>query len=111
MPPRSESASAPLTKTTCSSLANGFGQDEGQFVWPVAMTFDSRDRLYITDEYNHRVVVYDADGEFISQWGERGSDPGQMDGPAGIGIDGDDNLYVADQHKRASFRSSPLTAS
>ena len=76
----------------------GYGQDDGQLIWPVAMAFDSQGRLFITDEYNHRVTAYSADGKYLSHWGERGFDPGQMDGPAGIAIDSDDNVYVADQH-------------
>ena len=79
-------------------FGKGYGQGEGQFVWPVAMAFDSQDRLYITDEYNHRVTIYDSEGQYLSHWGENGSDPGQMDGSAGIAIDSDDNVYIADQH-------------
>ena len=78
-------------------FGNGYGQGDGQFVWPVAMAFDSDDRLFITDEYNNRVCIYDADGKFLSQWGEGGSGAGQFDGPAGIAIDSQDNLYIADQ--------------
>ena len=78
-------------------FGNGYGQDDGQFIWPVAMVFDSHNHLFITDEYNNRVCVYDADGKFVSQWGEGGSDLGKFDGPAGIAIDSQDNVYIADQ--------------
>ncbi len=78
-------------------FGNGYGQGEGQFIWPVAMAFDRDDRLFITDEYNNRVCIYDADGKFVSQWGEGGSGPGKFDGPAGIAIDSQDCLYIADQ--------------
>ena len=79
-------------------FGNGYGDGDGQFVWPVAMAFSSTDNLFITDEYNNRVTVFDASGEFVTSWGEAGSDPGQFAGPAGIAIDADDNLYIADQH-------------
>ena len=78
-------------------FGNGYGQGDGQFVWPVAMGFSRDNRLFITDEYNNRICVYNADGEFVSQWGESGSDAGKFDGPAGIAIDSEDNLYIADQ--------------
>ncbi len=78
-------------------FGNGYGQGDGQFIWPVAMVFDSHNHLFITDEYNNRVCVYDADGKFVSQWGEGGSDLGKFDGPAGIAIDSQDNVYIADQ--------------
>ena len=68
-------------------FSEGHGSGPGQFVLPVAIAFDSRERLYITDEYNHRVVIYDSEGKFLDQWGEYGSDEGKLNGPAGIAID------------------------
>ena len=79
-------------------FGNGYGSGDGQFVWPVAMAFDSRERLYITDEHNHRVTVYSSDGEYLTIWGTSGSGEGELDGPAGIAIDSDDHVYVVDQN-------------
>jgi DNA-binding beta-propeller fold protein YncE len=62
------------------------------------MAFDSEDRLYITDEANHRVTIYSADGAYLSQWGVQGSGEGEFNGPAGIAIDAEDHVYVVDQH-------------
>ena len=76
----------------------GNGSGDGQLVWPVAMAFDSHDRLYVTDEKNHRVTVYDSSGKYLSKWGAFGSGQGQIDGPAGIGLDAEYNVYVVDQH-------------
>jgi len=79
-------------------FGKGSGSGDGQFVWAVAMAMDSRERIYITDEYNHRVTIYDASGEYISHWGTKGADEGQLNGPAGISIDNQDNLFLVDQH-------------
>jgi len=79
-------------------FGNGYGTGDGQLRLPVAMTFDSQDRLYITDEENHRVAIYSADGAYLSQWGVMGSGEGEFNGPAGIAIDAEDNVYVVDQH-------------
>ena len=76
----------------------GFGDGDGQLVQPVAMVFDSQDRLYLTDEHNNRVTVFDSEGKFLSKWGVKGSGPGEVNGPSGIAIDADDIVYVADQH-------------
>ena len=76
----------------------GYGEGEGQMRLPVAMAFDSRDRLHITDELNHRITVYDTSGAVQGHWGEHGEREGQLNGPAGIAIDDDDNVYVVDQH-------------
>ena len=76
----------------------GSGSGDGQMVWPVAMAFDSGERLFITDEQNHRVSVYGSDGTFLNKWGVPGSGEGEFIGPAGIALDSDDNVYVVDQH-------------
>ena len=78
-------------------FSEGYGSGPGQFVLPVAVAFSGDDELYITDEHNNRVVVYDAKGKFLTQWGQGGSEPHEFDGPAGIAIDSSGNVYVADQ--------------
>lgn len=88
-------------------FSEGYGSGPGQFVLPVAMAFDSRGRLYITDEFNHRVAIYDAEGNFLDQWGEHGGDEGKLDGPAGIAIDSCDNVYIADQHNHSISKFTP----
>ena len=75
----------------------GSGSGDGQLVLPVAMAFDSQERLYITDEYNHRITVFDSSGKFLSKWGVLGSGDGELNGPAGIATFGDDIVYVVDQ--------------
>ncbi len=76
----------------------GYGDGEGQMRLPVAIAFDSRERLHVTDEANHRITVYDTSGAILGCWGEHGSDPGRLNGPAGIAFDQEDNAYIADQH-------------
>lgn len=79
-------------------FGNGYGEGDGQLKLPVAMAFDSQDRLYVTDEENHRVTIFSADGTYLSHWGVMGIGEGEFDGPAGIAIDAEDNVYVVDQH-------------
>lgn len=76
----------------------GNGSGDGQMVWPVALAFDSKDQLYITDEHNQRVSIFDDTGKFVDKWGTPGSAQGEINGPAGIALDQDDNVYVVDQH-------------
>ena len=47
-----------LDEEYLGEFGRGNGAGDGQFVWVVAMALDSRDRLHITDEYNHRVTTY-----------------------------------------------------
>ena len=79
-------------------FGKGSGSGDGQFVWAVCMAMDRSERIYITDEYNHRVTIYDSSGQYISHWGTYGAAEGQINGPAGIAIDSQDNLFLVDQH-------------
>ena len=96
-----------LEEEYLGEFGNGYGSGDGQFVLPVAMAFDSRERLFVTDEYNHRVTMFDSSGTFLDKWGVHGSGEGEIDGPAGVAVDSDGNLYVADQnnHRIQKFTS------
>jgi DNA-binding beta-propeller fold protein YncE len=71
---------------------------------PANVTVDaSNGDIYIADGYgNHRIVVFDANGSYLRQWGSRGTGPGQF-GATGGGhphcvvqaVDG--LLYVCDR--------------
>ena len=87
-----------LDEEYLGEFGKGFGTGDGQFGLPVAMAFDSRERLYVTDEYLHRISIFDSSGAFVAKWGVMGAGDGELNGPAGIGIDADDNVYVADQN-------------
>ena len=79
-------------------FGDGAGDGDTQFRWPVAMCFDSQARLYITDEQNHRVTVFDSEGQFLHKWGTPGSGDGEFNGPAGVAAGPGGVIYVVDQH-------------
>jgi DNA-binding beta-propeller fold protein YncE len=87
-----------LDEEYLGEFGKGFGTGDGQFGWPVAMAFDSQERLYITDEHLHRISIFDSSGTFLDKWGVFGSKAGELNGPAGIAIDAEDHLYIVDQH-------------
>ncbi len=60
-----------------------FGEEPGHFIWPVAITQDSREHIYISDEDLNVINVFDTEGNLVTHWGETGNAPGQLDGPAG----------------------------
>ena len=72
------------------------GSGDGQFVWPTVLAFDGEDRLFLADEHNHRITVFDKSGTFVSKWGVQGTAEGQLNGPSGLAFDADANLYVVD---------------
>ncbi|MFL2763904.1 MAG: NHL repeat-containing protein [Dehalococcoidia bacterium] len=73
-----------------------YGTGKGQFIWPTSIVFDSEDRLFLADEYNNRISVFDKSGKFIFCWGEKGNSEGKLNGPSGIAFDIEGNLLVVD---------------
>lgn len=65
---------------------------------PAVLAFFPDGTFLLGDGYWHsRIVKYDADGEYIMEWGELGDGPGQFDLVHGLAIDRDRRVYVADR--------------
>jgi DNA-binding beta-propeller fold protein YncE len=73
----------------------------GQFRQPTDVTWDSAGDIFISDGYiNSRVAKYDKNGNWVKQWGDRGTKPGEFNTPHSIATDAKDNIYVADRGNR-----------
>jgi DNA-binding beta-propeller fold protein YncE len=72
-----------------------YGEGKGQNVKSEFMEI-SGNRLYMADAGNHRVDVFDLDGQFLFDFGGFGSEPGQFNSPEAAKIGRDGNVYVAD---------------
>jgi len=70
--------------------------EAGQFSVPTNVALDADNNLYVTDMFNSRVEVFDADGNFIRTWGKAGDRPGYFSKPKGIAIDSDGHVWIAD---------------
>ena len=57
---------------------------------------DQSGNVYVSDTGNKRIVVFDSQGGFITEFGEVGFGDGQFDEPSGLALDSAGNLYVAD---------------
>ena len=68
----------------------------GQFAKPTGVAVDSEGLVYVTDTWNDRVEVFDADGNFVRTWGKNGDAAGDFARPKGIAIDSDGHIWVAD---------------
>jgi len=73
-----------------------YGTGRGEWMWPAGIAADSQERLYISDEWNQRISVFDSKGNFLDEWGEAGAAPGQLNRPSGLAFDAEDHLLVVD---------------
>ncbi len=71
------------------------GNAEGQFTTPRNVTTSPDGTVFVADSGNHRIQVFDVDGNFVTTWGEFGDQPGNFNEPWGIAAD-DEFVYVSD---------------
>ncbi|KAI6234617.1 Brat protein [Aphelenchoides fujianensis] len=74
------------TKISYARCFGQFGVMPGQFTEPSGIAATLQNQIAITDTNNHRVQVYDKEGHFLFQFGERGNGHGQMLYPHRIAI-------------------------
>ena len=65
------------------------------WAWGVACSHGDR-LVYITENYNHRISVWDKDGKLVRNLGQKGQKPGQLHYPTGIAVSRSGDIYVAD---------------
>ncbi len=74
------------------------GTDKGHFDRPTDMTILPSGDIFVSDGYNNRRVVhFDANGNYVNQWGRGGDGPGEFALPHSIVADSHNRLYVADR--------------
>jgi sugar lactone lactonase YvrE len=76
---------------------NHYLTSPGDFGAPQGVAVDKDGNVYVTDTLNNRVEIFDADGNFISEFGKNGDGPGYFARPKGIAVDGDGHIWVADE--------------
>lgn len=89
-----------------------YGNGPGQYLNPVAVTTGVNGTIYILDAHpsNTKVVVYDANGNYITSFGTNGSGNGEFSSPSDITTDAAGNVYVMDSgNNRVEIFSSAGT--
>ncbi|MCG8620899.1 MAG: NHL repeat-containing protein, partial [Proteobacteria bacterium] len=56
---------------TFHSSKGSEGSGNGQFKGPHDIAFDSAGNMYVTDANNHRIQVFNSEGQFLRVWKER----------------------------------------
>ena len=68
----------------------------GDFSRPTNVAVDKEGSIYVSDTFNNRVEIFDADGTFVREFGKAGDGPGYFARPKGIAVDADGHIWVAD---------------
>jgi DNA-binding beta-propeller fold protein YncE len=76
------------------------GIDAGQFIRPHNIAVDDQDRVYVADRECHRVQVFDADGGFITMFGN-------IHRPDGMTIGPDGNVYIGELNGMPGVDDAP----
>jgi DNA-binding beta-propeller fold protein YncE len=84
------------------------GTADGQFVNPRNLAVGPDGSIYVADTGNHRIQVFDKEGNFLLKWGSEGTEPGQLSEPWGIAIAQDGTVYVTDtwNHRVQAYSST-----
>jgi sugar lactone lactonase YvrE len=68
----------------------------GEFSLPTNIALDKEGNVYVTDSLNFRVEIFDAEGNFVSQFGQHCDAIGCFERPKGIAVDSDGHIWVVD---------------
>lgn len=71
------------------------GHNNDQFMFPNKAVLDSQGRIYVTDGNNHRVSIWDKEGNYLNTIG-LGSGEAALGLPRGAVVDKQDRLFVVD---------------
>lgn len=103
-PPVDPYAEGELQIAPILTIGNVAGNGEGQLNAPRNLAIGPDGNIYVADSGNHRIQVFDANGQFLYGWGSNGANPGQFNEPWGIAVD-ESFVYVADtwNHRLQKF--------
>ena len=77
---------------------NEAGSDKSHFGRPQDVAWLSDGSILVADgNDNSRVVKFDAKGNYLSEWGTKGSENGQFNVVHAVAVDKRDRIYVADR--------------
>lgn len=90
-----------------ANTANWIGLSATRFGTAEGIAIDAAGHAYIADTYQHRLMKYDADGNFMTSWGGAGAGDGEFNQPGGIALDSAGNVYVADKANNRVQKFAP----
>ncbi|XP_043270624.1 RING finger protein nhl-1 isoform X3 [Venturia canescens] len=74
------------------------GSGAGCFTWPRGLAVGPDNSIVVADSSNHRVQVFDGNGNFMKEFGTYGSGEGQFDCLAGVAVNRIGQFIIADRY-------------
>ncbi len=85
-----------LNGTLLQTIGGREAPVEQRMLYPTYAALDRAGNLYVSDSMNSRVQQFDADGNYLRTFGQRGNAYGMFERPKGVAVDSFGNLYVVD---------------
>ncbi|XP_018335904.1 RING finger protein nhl-1 [Agrilus planipennis] len=76
----------------------GRGSEPGLFTWPRGVAVGPDNTIVVADSSNHRVQVFDANGNFLKEFGQYGNAEGEFDCLAGVAVNRIGQYIIADRY-------------
>ena len=92
------------------------GQEPGAFFYPLSFDADTDGRIFVLDAGNRRIQAFNSKGQYITQWGTRGTGDGQFDFGNGFRpeeffgsliVDDEGFIYIADVGNKRIQKFAP----
>lgn len=74
------------------------GSEAGCFTWPRGLAVDPDNSIVVADSSNHRVQVFDGNGNFMKEFGAYGNGEGEFDCLAGVAVNRIGQYIIADRY-------------
>jgi hypothetical protein len=92
------------------------GHASGEFLYPLSFDASPDGRLFVLDAGNARIQVFDGEGDYITQWGSKGSGEDQFNFGSGgvpedfagsVAVDDRGYIYILDMGNRRIQKFAP----
>ncbi len=75
----------------------GGSSADGSFRNPSGVAVDGSGNILVADQGNHRIQVFNANGQYVGKFGTYGAGDGQFNEPTWLAVDAAGNVYVSDK--------------
>lgn len=96
-----------IASETVYAVGRAEGASWEMFAGVSGLAFDDDGHLFVLDRGGHRVIVFDADGGFVREFGRQGGGPGEFQLPLALALTAEGRVVVSDLARRSFTVFSP----